>query len=150
MEYVLRLETDEGYGIYVSNVAREICDEIGSELAAYDLNYRHPSPYGDSMLRRNGKDIKERDFPGDKQFFGFSSYGQFRSWFFSDEFLQKAEEWKVKLKLFAIDDKLGNNFVDGNAQCIFDKTQSECLGAYSPMATYEEIQEAIDAHKSGV
>lgn len=91
----------------------------------------------------------DREFPYYNRLFGFSSYEQFRSWFYSDEFLSAALGLGVVLKLFAVEHRVCS-FIEGNAQCVFNSGMAELVACFSPLDSKEKIQAAIDAHKNQV
>jgi hypothetical protein len=149
MRYVLRLETESGEGIYVSGVAKDICNNLDDQDLAYDLRNRHPDPYSDSLLASNSLGYTNREFPYYNRLFGFSSYTQFRSWFYSDEFLSQAIEMGVVLKLYAVEVRVFS-VIEGNTQCVFNSTMAKLVATFSPLDSKEKVQSAIDAHKKEV
>lgn len=109
---VYRLENSDGDGIYQSGVAHRI-EEAGADLpqTCYGDVNRHPTPRLDSLLVANGWDWGQYHL-----FFAFESYESFRSWFFNDEFLEKAKALGFELVRYETGD---STVILGNAQCAF-------------------------------
>ncbi len=150
MRYVLRLETLTGDGFYCSGLAQEICLDLEDVSLAYDLDGRHPGPTNDSKLWKGISLLSSYSYPWHFRLFGFESYAQFRAWFFSDKFLEKAGEHDALLCLYSVEEKSTYSLIEGNTQCVFDKRDATAIATFNPLATEQEIQKAIDAHKNGV
>jgi len=94
---------------------------------------RHPMPFNDSKLVREGMGkifTKYEDFEGCffnsrgyDYIFGFESADQYRSWFYSDEFLSLAVEKGFSLNLYETED-----FFLGNTQMVARKETLVLVG----------------------
>lgn len=112
MVKVFRVENEDGEGIYISGIARKISNSLDIDLCKVDR--QHPCPWDDSGMsvawgRLAGKE---------SYFFAFSSWEQFRAWFFLDDFLIAADDLGYKLVVYEVPIE---NVVSGHTQVVFRK-----------------------------
>jgi len=110
-----RLENETGQGVY-----HAICDDSIFNRFGFSTKDcpRHPLPSNDSKLaaacRLEGIDIY-LNFNSDYRF-GFSSFKQFRSWFYSDGLLRKLGELGIYLNVYSLPCSYGSVYLEGNTQ----------------------------------
>jgi len=129
---VYRLESPDGQGVYSNGAARTICEKLDNENLAFDLSYHHPMPRQDSKLIES-VGAKSGDTYVENGKFGFTSYDQYRAWFYSDEFLEKCEEYKLLLCVYEAE-----TVYEGFTQCIF--LNGKKVSEHSPLVAKEELE----------
>ena len=136
---IYRLQNVIGEGIYYSNVASEICDELRNKKLAYSLYTNHPIPSFDTKYLNN-INKKDRLRLYNIKTYGFKRYEHYRNWFYDDTFLNMAHEKGISLYLF---DVHKTYIVFGKAQCSFNKYFAKQVGIFHPLCPKETLTNTI-------
>ena len=129
---VLRLENEYGQGIYTSGLATQICYEMDDPDLAHDTFGPHPTPSYDSRLIAEGYNKLVHVH----YLFAFTSFEQYRAWFFNDEFLNHLGEHNISLALYEVEHL---DMIIGNAQCVFDPGSAMPVGRFDPLTPKEDL-----------
>lgn len=113
-----RLESATGQGVYHAIADDSVFNRFGFSTSDCP---RHPLPSNDSklaaMCEAEGIISSSINFNSGYRF-GFSSFKQFRSWFYSDELLHKLGELGIILNVYCIPNSYPPAYMDGNTQAI--------------------------------
>lgn len=129
MAFVLRLELQScRQGVYTSGVLSD-CEQI-LEIQFQDNNWRHPNPYHDSLLSETWETLMDWN----KFKFGFSTYAQYRAWFYSNEILAEMQKRGVVLSIYKVEE----HYV-GHTQAIYRESTATLVAELNPNAEESQV-----------
>lgn len=121
MQYVYRLETEDGLGVYNSGTVMRVQNELGLDL--YFNKSVHPNPYNDPGLSYAWERMPEHD----DWFFGFTDPEQMQQWFYSAEIRNALARRGVVMRKYEVDDKY---FMASEHQAIFIRDKATVVAEY--------------------
>lgn len=125
MQYILRVEHEDGKGVYASGAFESVCD---------DDSVAHPAPWMDETL---GYDrlTNRRDW-----YFGFASIEQLEEWFYNPSWRSMlAEDYGLRLAVYSLP---AGSFRLGHKQAIFMREDARLVEAL-PL-DYEDKSQVSD------
>jgi hypothetical protein len=132
MAFVLRLELQSSrQGVYTSGVLAD-CEQT-LNIRFQDNDRKHPSPYEDSLLYGNWIHLLN-SFQYDKFKFGFSTYAQYRAWFYSNEILAEMQKRGVVLSIYKVEE----HYV-GHTQAIYRESTATLVAELNPNAEESQV-----------